>query len=110
MSMYRFNVREESNALVQALIAFAMVMLIMIGIAGTVYRIIAPDGWIAQAFNRSALSGFAALCTIGVIAGMLWLKGSKSIFARRNKLTETVIAGFAGLGALFLLQSVISAI
>ena len=110
MSMYRFNAREESHALVQALIAFVMVMLIMIGIAGTVYRLIAPDGWIAQAFNRGALSGLVALSVIAILGGMVWVKGSKSIFAKRNKLSEVVVTAFAGLGALFLLQSVISAI
>lgn len=110
MSMYRFNAREESHALVQALVAFVMVMLIMIGIAGTVYRIIAPDGWIAQAFNRGALSGLAALSVLAIFSGMLWVKGTKSIFAKGNKLVETVIVGFAGLGVLFLLQAVVIAI
>jgi len=110
MSMYGFNVREESHALVQALVAFAMVMLIMIGIAGTAYRVIAPDGWIAQAFNRGALNGLAALSVIAIIAGMLWVKDTKSIFAKSNKLIEMLVAGFAGLGALFLLQAVVNAI
>ena len=38
MSSYRFNMRDDSVALGQALVAFMVVMLIMIGIAGTVYR------------------------------------------------------------------------
>jgi hypothetical protein len=108
--LYRFNTREESQALVQALVAFVMVMLIMIGIAGTVYRVIAPDGWIAQAFNRSALSGVVALCSIGIVAGMLWLKRGNTLFAKRNKVTEMIVMGFAGLGALFLAQSVVTSL
>ena len=61
MSIYRFNMREESVALGQALVAFTVVMLIMIGIAGTVYRVIAPDGWIVSAFDRGLGNGLAAL-------------------------------------------------
>jgi len=97
--------REESQALTQALIAFAMVMLIMIGIAGTVYRVIAPDGWLAEAFNRSLASGLIALCSLGLVAALLWLKRGNTLFAQRSKAAEIVVMGFAGVGALFLLQS-----
>lgn len=108
--LYRINTREESHALVQALVAFVMVILIMVGIAGTAYRIIAPDGWIAQAFNRSALSGVVALSTLAIVAGMLWLQRGKTLFAKRNKASEMVVMAFAGLGALFLLQAVLNSV
>ena len=74
--LYRFNTREESQALVQALVAFVMVMLIM----------------------------------IGIVAGMLWLKRGNTLFAKRNKVTEMIVMGFAGLGALFLAQSVVTSL
>lgn len=105
MSLYRFSMREESLALSQALIAFAMVMLIMIGIAGTVYRLIAPDGWIAESFNRGLANGLLALCALGLIAALLWLKRGSTLIAQHSKAAEIVVMGFAGIGALFLLQS-----
>jgi protein-S-isoprenylcysteine O-methyltransferase Ste14 len=110
MSIYRFNMREESVALGQALVAFTVVMLIMIGIAGTVYRVIAPDGWIVSAFDRGLGNGLAALGLVGLLAALLWMKGGGNAFAKRSTATEVVVAGFAGLGALFLLQGVLSSL
>ncbi|KPK07339.1 MAG: hypothetical protein AMJ64_06790 [Betaproteobacteria bacterium SG8_39] len=110
MSIYRFNMREESVALGQALVAFTVVMLIMIGIAGTVYRVIAPDGWIVSAFDRGLGNGLAALGAIGLLAGLLWMKGGANAFAKRSTSTEVVVAGFAGLGVLFLLESVLNSL
>jgi len=108
MSMLRFNMRDETVALGQALIAFAVVMLIMVGITGTVYRMIAPDGWIASAFNRGVISGLVAICSIGLLAGLLWFRRGAAAFAKRSNATEIIIIGFAGAGALYLLQSVLN--
>ena len=62
MSIYRFSMREESQALTQALVAFFVVMLIMIGIAGTVYRVIAPDGWLADASSAACSRSPRSVC------------------------------------------------
>lgn len=108
MSFYRFNMREETVALGQALVAFTVVMLIMIGIAGTVYRVIAPDGFIVEAFNRGLGNGLAAIGSIGLLAALLWLKRGATAFAKRSNATEIIVMGFAAVGALFLLQSVLN--
>ena len=108
MSIYRFSLREESVALAQALVAFTVVMLIMVGIAGTVYRMIAPDGWIADAFSRGTVNGLVGLCAIALLCSLLWLKRGATAFAKRSNATEAVVLGFAGVGALFLLQGVLN--
>jgi len=107
MSIYRFSMREESQALTQALVAFFVVMLIMIGIAGTVYRVIAPDGWLADAFNRGFVSGLLSLTAIGLLFGLLWLKRGNTLFAKRSRVAEIIVMGFAGAGALYLLQAML---
>lgn len=107
MSFYRFNVRDETHALVQALIAFAVVMLIMIGIGGTVYRVIAPDGWIVRAFDGGLGSGFAILGLVAALFACVQLRSGKTVLVKRSKLTEAIVFGFAGVGALFLLQSLL---
>jgi len=110
MSFYRFSMREESVALGQAVVAFMVVMLIMVGIAGTIYRAIAPDGWIVSAFDRGLGNGLAALGAIALLVALLWMKGGPNAFAKRSTATEVVVIGFAGLGALFLLQSAFSSL
>jgi len=107
MSIYRFSMREESQALTQALVAFFVVMLIMIGIAGTVYRVIAPDGWLADAFSRGFVSGLLTLSALGLMAALLWLKRGNTVFAKRSRVAEMIVMGFAGAGALYLLQAML---
>lgn len=107
MSFYRFSLREESQALTQALVAFFVVMLIMIGIAGTVYRVIAPDGWIVDAFSRGFVSGLLTLSALGLMAALLWLKRGNTVFAKRSRVAEMIVIGFAGAGALYLLQAML---
>lgn len=100
----RFNLRDESWALAQALFGFAMVMLIMVGIAGTVYRVIAPDGWIVQAFNRGVASGLLTVGVVGLLAMLAWTKRGSTLYARRSTAVEMIVLGLAGVGALFLVQ------
>ena len=102
--MHRFNLREETWALAQALFGFAMVTLIMIGITGTIYRVIAPDGWIVQAFNRGVASGLLVVGALGLVALLAWTKRGAALYARRSTAVEVFVLGLAGIGALFLIQ------
>lgn len=102
--MTEFKLREQSWALAHALIGFGVVILVMIGIAGTIYRLIAPDGWVAEAFNRSLSAGLTTLVVLGVIGAMFWFSSPKTQ-GKRNTSIELVVMGIAGAGAIFLLQA-----
>jgi len=102
--MTEFKLRQETWALAQALIGFAMALLVMLGIAGMIYRVIAPDGWIAQAFSRSLSDGLTALVVLGVIGALVWLTGP-TVHGKRSTAIELVVVSLAGAGALFLLQA-----
>ena len=102
--MTELKLRHETWALAQALVAFAMVMLVMLGIAGMIYRVIAPDGWIAQAFSRSLAAGLTTLCALAVIGALVWF-GGPSARNKHSTAFELVVMGLAGAGAIFLLQA-----
>jgi len=99
-----FRLREESWALAHALIGFGMVILVMIGIAGTIYRVIAPHGWVVEAFNRSLTAGLTTLVVLSAIGAMLWFTNPKT-HGKRNTSIELIVMGIAGAGAIFLLQA-----
>ena len=102
--MTEFKLREESWALTQALVGFGIVMLVMIGITGMIYRVIAPNGWIAESFGRSLSAGLTALVTLGVIGALVWNTGPTQ-HGKHSTSIELVVLGIAAAGALFLLQA-----
>ena len=55
--MSELRLKQEVFALAQAGIGFVLVALVLLGIGGTIYKVIAPDGWVAQAFGRSLSAG-----------------------------------------------------
>ena len=52
-----------------------LLMLVVTGVAGTIYKVMAPDGWIAGTFGRSTSAGLAALGSVTLLAGLAWLSG-----------------------------------
>jgi len=49
-----------------------IVGLVLVGIGGTIYKVISPDGWVARAFGRSLSAGPASLGSLIMIAGLAW--------------------------------------
>ena len=53
MNLNALKHKEEIYALGQYLLGFVVVGLVLVGIGGTIYKVISPDGWVALAFGRS---------------------------------------------------------
>src|SRR2546428_12977435 len=59
MNLNALKHKEEIYALGQYLLGFVVVGLVLVGIGGTIYKVISPDGWVASAFGRSLSAGAA---------------------------------------------------
>ena len=86
-----------------ALIA-AVVGLVLVGIGGTIYKVISPDGWVAQAFGRSLSAGVAALGSLLMIAGLAWFSRGWAAPGPRNRFPELLVVTFAAAGLLYIAQ------
>ena len=51
----------ETAAFFQAVAGFALIVLVTLGVAGTVYHFVAPDVLVAEIFNRSIAGGLATI-------------------------------------------------
>ena len=40
--------KQDYRVMIQTLVGFAVLAFLMIGVGGTIYRIISPDGWLVQ--------------------------------------------------------------
>jgi hypothetical protein len=98
------SVRRELHALGQVVFGFMVVALVMLGIGGTIYKVISPEGWIAIAFGRSLSAGAAALGSLFLIAALAWFSRSWRSPRSRNRFSELLVYTFAAAGLVYLAQ------
>jgi hypothetical protein len=97
------RVKQEASALAQACLGFVILALVLLGIGGTIYKIISPEGWVAQAFGRSLSAGAAALGSLLMVVMLAWFsRGSAP--RRRTQFADIAVYGFAAAGLLYVVQ------
>ncbi len=93
----------EIPVLAQVAAGFAISALVLVGISGSIYKLIAPQGWVVQAFGHSFGLGAALLAAILGAAAVVWaLPGFMPV--QRARLANAVVYGFAAAGLLYLAQ------
>jgi hypothetical protein len=98
------RLKQEAFALAQACIGFVLVGLVLTGIGGTIYKVIAPDGWVAQAFGRSLSAGVATLGSLIMIFGLAWFSRGWNSPRHRTRFSDLLVYTFAAAGLLYLAQ------
>lgn len=98
MHPQELKLKQEIYALCQAGVGMVVVALVVTGIGGTIYKVISPEGWVAQAFGRSASAGAAALGSLLLIGGLAWFSRGWSSPRYRNWFSDLLVYGFAAAG------------
>jgi len=96
--------KHELYSIVQGLVGLAVLVLVITGIGGTIYKVISPEGWLAQAFGRSLSAGAAALGSLALVGGLAWFSRSWGDVSRRTLMSDFIVYGFAAAGFLYLAQ------
>ncbi len=100
----RLKQASDTSIFFRTLAGFAVAILVMVGVAGTVYKLVGPGGWLAQLFGRSLAGGLAAILAFIVIGLCFWLTRSWVSVNSRNRFAELPVYVFAGAGALYAVQ------
>jgi len=101
--MEQTKTKFEIPVLAQALAGFAISALVLIGIGGSIYKLIAPEGWFVQAFGHSFGLGAALLAALLGAAAVVWaLPGWMP--SQRARTADAVVYGFAAAGLLYVGQ------
>jgi hypothetical protein len=98
------KLKQEVYAVAHAVLGFLMVGLVIIGIGGTIYKVISPDGWIALAFGRSLSAGAASLGSLVMITALAWFSRGWTTPTYRNRFSELLVYTFAAAGFIYLAQ------
>jgi hypothetical protein len=100
----RLKHASDTSVFFQGLAGFAIAVLVMLGIGGTVYKLVAPGGWLAQLFGRSLAGGFGAILAFLVIGLCFWITRGWISVGGRNRYSEVPVYLFAGVGAIYAVQ------
>jgi hypothetical protein len=96
--------KQDYRVLIQTLVGFAVLALVMLGVGGTVFRMIAPEGWLVQLFGAGVTAGTAAMLSLLVIAVLSWFAREWITAYQKNRLADVVLYVFAGAGVVYLAQ------
>jgi hypothetical protein len=99
------KLKQELYAIAQTMVGMLLLTLVLAGIGGTVYKIVSPEGWVAQAFGRSASAGLVAVGSLLMVAGLAWFSRDwTSASAYRTRASSLLLYVFAGAGMLYVAQ------
>lgn len=104
MENVRFKPVSDTVVFFQALAGFVIAALVMLGVGGSVYHLMAPGGWLAEVFDRSLAGGLAAILAFIVIGVCVWMTREWISVKARNRYSELFVYAFAGAGALYLIE------
>ena len=96
--------RQDYRVLIQTVIGFVVLAFLMIGVGGTIYRIIAPEGWLVQLFGAGFTAGTATLLSLLALAVLSWFGREWVSAYQKTRLADVLIYVFAGAGVVYLAQ------
>lgn len=102
--MTTLRLKRELYSFAQTFWSCVLLALVLAGVGGTIYKVISPEGWIAQAFGRSFSAGVASLGSLALVGGLAWFSRSLGDATNRTLLTHFLIWSFASAGILYLAQ------
>ena len=96
--------KQEISTFGQTALSLCVVVLVLTGIGGTIYKVISPDGWIAHAFGRGLSAGTAALGSVLMIAAFVWFSRGRGTGRTRQRYADLLVYSFAAAGFVYLAQ------
>src|SRR5258706_14418937 len=64
------KLKQEASAALQTLVGGVVLALVPLGVAGSIYKAISPNGWVSQAFGQSISAGTAVLGSLAIVLAM----------------------------------------
>jgi hypothetical protein len=102
--MTTLRIKQELYSFGHAFITCIVLSLVLGGIGGTIYKVLSPEGWIANAFGRSFSAGVAALGSMALVGALAWFSRSWAGPDHRSLLSHFLVYGFGAAGILYLVQ------
>ena len=95
---------QSASSALQSLLGAVILALVPLGVAGTIYKAISPNGWVAQMFGQSISAGTAVLGSLALVLGMAWFSRVYTSPRRRNRNAGLFVYFFSAAGCVYALQ------
>lgn len=88
----------------------ALLMLLVLGICGLIYKALKPGGWIGHVMDAAwhAHPGFAALAGMGILAGLVAVKRWLDSTSEDGSRGDVLVYGGLALGLFFAFELVVN--
>lgn len=96
--------KHDSNNFLQTVWGFGLVVMVLLGICGTIYKLLAPAGWIAALMGRGFSGGVAAVGLLIVLSVIGWVARNWTTTREQAGAATVVVYLFAGAGVLYSVQ------
>jgi len=107
MEHVRHKPGSDTSAFFQAIAGFAVAALVMLGVGGSVYNLVAPGGWLAQVFGRSLAGGLAAILALFIVGVCVKMTHKLVSAGSGIRYSEMFVYGFAATGAVYAFEYLI---
>lgn len=102
--MQSIKQRQDSGNFLQAVWGFGLVVLVLVGICGTIYKLLSPDGWIAGLMGRGFSGGVAAIGMMIIFGVIGWVARSWGSARQQAGVADIAVYAFAAAGFLYSFQ------
>src|SRR5574341_643328 len=86
---------------------FLLLALVMLGIGGTIYKLLAPGGWLAQLVGGNLGHGGALFLALGGVALFAWATHDRISPGRRDRIGDWWIYLCSAVGLAYLVLMVV---
>ena len=93
--------QKQSSAFFQTLWGFCLTVMVLIGICGTIYKLLAPSGWIASLMGRGFSGGVAAIGLMVVFGVVGWVARTWTTTREQAATANLVVYLFAAAGLIY---------
>src|SRR5437868_11972621 len=98
------KIRQEAFGALQGMLGLIVLALVPLGVGGTIYKAISPNGWVTQMFGQSISAAAAVLGSLAVVIGLAWCSRIYSSPRRRNRYAGVFVYFFSAAGFIYALQ------
>ena len=98
------SAKHDLSVALQTAVGVVLLALVPLGVAGTIYKAISPNGWVSQMFGQSISAGTAVLGSLALVLAMAWFSRVYTSPRRRNRNAGLFVYFFSAAGFIYALQ------
>ena len=95
---------QSASSVLHSLLGAVILALVPLGVAGSIYKAISPNGWVSQMFGQSISAGTAVLGSLALVLAMAWFARVYTSPRRRNRNAGLFVYFFSAAGFVYALQ------